>query len=283
MELEFRPHYAITPSIKKNINRIEVVKEKLLQMSLSPKMLRILRETTRLHTTHYSTMIEGNRLSVEQIEGVIKHEQTIGGRERDEAEVKGYYKALKQIEVWADKNMEISEVLIKKLHALIMAGGNGRVKPTPYRMGQNVIRDGRTRSIVYLPPEAQDVSSLMQQFVVWIQKTEDSSEVICPLKAAIVHYQFVTIHPYYDGNGRTARLLTNLVLQEGGYGLEGLYSLEEYYAYNLGGYYEALTIGASHNYYLGRAEADITPWIEYFCEGMAVACENVIKRMEYVE
>lgn len=279
MELKFEPRYTITPSIQKSLNRIEAVKSMLSKMSLSPYVLRILRETTRLHTTHYSTMIEGNRLSIEQVESVIKDNETIGGRQRDEYEVKGYYKALKQIETWSGQGKEITEELIQKLHALIMAGGIGRVKPTPYRTGQNVIKDGRTRSIVYLPPEAHDVPALMEHFVAWIQ---NSTEIACPLKAAIVHYQFVTIHPYYDGNGRTARLLTNLILQEGGYALEGLYSLEEYYAYNLGGYYQALTIGSSHNYYMGRAEADITPWIEYFCEGMAVSCEHVIKRMEYV-
>src|ERR1700734_811399 len=101
-----------------------------------------------------------------------------------------------------------------------------------------------------------------------------------PLKAAIAHYQFATIHPYYDGNGRTARLLTTLILHLGGYGLKGLYSLEEYYARHLEAYYEALSIGPSHNYYRGRAGADITKWIEYFVEGMACAFENVIKRME---
>ena len=74
-----------------------------------------------------------------------------------------------------------------------------------------------------------------------------------PLIAGIAHYQYVTIHPYYDGNGRTARLLASYCMQKGGYDLKGLYSLEEYYAQNLGAYYEALTVGP-HNYYLGRAD-----------------------------
>ena len=96
----------------------------------------------------------------------------------------------------------------------------------------------------------------------------------------MAHYQFATIHPYYDGNGRTARLLTTLVLHLGGYDLKGLYSLEEYYARKLGDYYDALTVGPSHNYYLGRAEADITPWIEYFCAGVADSFEKVRRRAQ---
>ncbi len=80
-------------------------------------------------------------------------------------------------------------------------------------------------------------------------------------------------------HGRTARLLTTLILHLGGYDLKGLYSLEEYYAQNLGAYYEAISMGVSHNYYMGRAEADITKWVEYFVEGMVVSFENILKRM----
>jgi Fic family protein len=79
------------------------------------------------------------------------------------------------------------------------------------------------------------------------------------------------VHPYYDGNGRTARLLTTLLLHRSGYGLKGIYSLEEYYACDLGRYYRALTVGPSHNYYEGRESSDVTGFIEYFCTGMADA------------
>ena len=97
----------------------------------------------------------------------------------------------------------------------------------------------------------------------------------CPIIAGIAHYQYATIHPYYDGNGRTARLFATLILHQGGYGLKGVYSLDEYYAKDLGSYYKTLDIGPSHNYYMGRADADITSWLEYFCEGMAKSFEDV--------
>jgi Fic family protein len=128
-----------------------------------------------------------------------------------------------------------------------------------------------------MPPEAKDVPELMRELIDWI-KISEQEKLPCPLRAGIAHYQYATIHPYYDGNGRTARLMTTLILHLGGYDLKGLYSLEEYYARNLGAYYEALNIGPSHNYYMGRAEADITKWVEYFCEGMATSFENVKRR-----
>ena len=113
----------------------------------------------------------------------------------------------------------------------------------------------------------------MRQMVAWIKKTK--KDLPAPLRAAIAHYQFATIHPYYDGNGRTARLLATYILHKNGYGLKGIYELEEYYAKDLAGYYNALTIGPSHNYYLGREEADISAWVEYFCKGMKRSFEDV--------
>lgn len=257
--------------------RIETAKQKILHLPLTPTVLISLRETARLDTTHYSTMIEGNRLDSDQVETVVKNQGHFPGRERDEAEVKGYYAALTQVEKWAAQGVPITEKMIQTLHALVMAHGKTTVRPTPYRDGQNVIRDSRTKGIVYMPPEAKDVKHLMGSMADWMN---NNAELPRPILAGIVHYQFATIHPYYDGNGRTARLLTTLILHLGGYDLKGLYSLEEYYAQNLGAYYEALRIGESHNYYFGRAEADISQWVEYFVDGMAIAFENVLNRME---
>ncbi len=226
-------------------------------------------------------MIEGNRLEADQIEQVLKHEGHFPGRERDEGEVKGYYRALSQVEQWVAQASPISENKVQKLHALVMAGGKSRVKPTLYRDGQNVIRDGRTRAVVYMPPEAKDVPGLMKSLVRWIGH---SSAIPCPIVAGIAHYQFATIHPYYDGNGRTARLLTTLILHLGGYDLKGLYSLEEYYARNLNAYYDAIGVAPeTHNYYMGRSEADISGWVQYFVEGMAVSVENVLGQMSQVQ
>ena len=150
----------------------------------------------------------------------------------------------------------------------------GRDKPSPYREAQNVIRESGSGSIVYLPPEAHDVPGMMRDLVAWIGDELDSGELPVPIIAGLAHYQFATIHPYLDGNGRTARLLTTLILRRTGYGLKGIYSLDEHYAKNLAAYYAALTVG-THNYYDGRAEGDVTPFVSYFCVGMAEAFSKV--------
>lgn len=280
MPIKFEPNYIITPKVMNCLMRIEGAKEKVLHLPLTSTVLSSLRETARLYTTHYSTMIEGNKLNADEIEKVLKYEGHFPGRQRDEQEVKGYYAALTQVEKSASQGKKITEKIIKTLHALVMNEGRVNIKPTEYRDGQNVIKDGRTKAIVYMPPEAKDTAGLMNAMVMWINK---NSDLPCPLIAAIAHYQFATIHPYYDGNGRTARLLTTLILHLGGYDLKGLYSLEEYYARNLDAYYEAISIGESHNYYMGRAEADITRWLEYFLQGMAISFEKVLNSMNQAE
>ena len=272
--MPFTPKFTITAKVASNLMRIEAARSAIQHLPITPSVLSSLRETAKLLSTHYSTMIEGNLLTQEQVSTVIEGKQHFPYRERDEKEVLGYYAALEKLEQFVAGRSGVTESQIQTLHALVMAEGRKKAKPTPYRDGQNVIRDGRSRGIIYMPPEAKDVPQLMHEMVAWISRTERTG-LPCPIRAAIAHYQFATIHPYYDGNGRTARLLTTLVLHLGGYDLKGLYSLEEYYARNLGAYYEALTIGPSHNYYGGRAKANITKWVEYFCGGVAESFEAV--------
>jgi len=272
----FRPVFSITPAIARGLMRIEAVKQAIETLPITPRVLANLRQTARLYSTHYSTRIEGNLLTQEQVAKVIAKDQHFPGRERDQQEVRGYYAALEEVERLAGNKAGLAEKDVQRLHALVMGAGKTRAKATPYRDEQNVIRDSRTGRIVYMPPEAKHVPELMAAMVTWInQKDSAKDELPAPLKAAIAHYQFATIHPYYDGNGRTARLLTTLILHLGGYGLKGLYALEEYYARDLKAYYDALTVGPSHNYHLGRAGADITGWIAYFIEGMAASFEKV--------
>ena len=251
---------------------IEASRQAVTDLPIGLHVLASLRESARLLSTHYSTRIEGNRLTHEQVEDVLRG-GTFPNRRRDEREVRNYYQALDYLDgLIKTASPHITEPDIQTLHGLVM---EGTARFLPYRDGQNVICDSSNHAIVYMPPEAEDVPVLMRHFIAWLNDETDKAELPVPIIAAIAHYQYATIHPYYDGNGRTARLLASLVLHKSGYGLKGLYSLEEYYARDLPAYYKALTAGESHNYYLGRAEADITHWITYFCEGMADAFANI--------
>ncbi|MCR5224568.1 MAG: Fic family protein [Alphaproteobacteria bacterium] len=258
--MTFSPNYKITQNILNYLTTIENVKESFKGSNISPVLMASLKSSAKIASIHYSTKIEGNRLTQKEVEETIFKRKVIENRQRDSSEVNAYYKAMNYIEKCVDKNAIFSEKLIQQTHDLVEG-----IKSS-YRDGQNAIYDNASGDIVYLPPEAKEVKILMKELVEWVNTDLQTPRVIV---AALVHYQFVTIHPYYDGNGRTARLLTSFLMRKFGYGLKGIYSLEEYYANDLNGYYEALTTHVHHNYYEGRETADLTKWIEYFVRGVA--------------
>ncbi len=272
--------YELTPSIVRYLQTIERVRETVRLTVLPPAVAEVLRFQANIRSTHYSTRIEGNRLTLKETEIVIQQGRRFPGRERDVGEVERYYQALQQMEKWFEGGQKITEERIRKLHAILYSGR--RARPTPYRNGQNVIRDGGG-NIVYMPPEVDDVPGLMKELLTWIHKARVDLPV--PVVAGVTHYQFETIHPFFDGNGRTGRMLTTWILYQGGYDLGKFYALEEFYAQDLQRYYAALVTHPHHNYYFGRNKADITPWLDYFLVGMAVVFERVAEqiRSEMIE
>ncbi len=265
--MSYQPKYTITARILKNLGKIELVKQSFDSKPLSAQLLSSLRHTAKVSSVHYSTFIEGNKLTMQEVSEALNGKK-VQYKQHDESEVKAYYEAWNAMESAVQNNKPFNEKLIAELHTLV----EGRKKTEDYRTCQNAIYDSVTGAKIYLPPEFKDVPVLMKDLCEWVNQ---SKELPAPLVAGIVHYQFVTIHPYLDGNGRTARLLTSFIMRTEGYGLKGIYSLEEYYAENLNAYYEALQTHPHHNYYYGRNEADITSWLEYFIEGAAEAFEKV--------
>src|SRR5436305_1632594 len=263
----WQPRYALTPRQVRSLMEIEAVRAVVEQSPLPPAVQSEIRNRARLRSTHYSTRIEGNRLTLAEAERVLAGRKVpFQGRERDVEEVRSYWKALLRVEEWAARGAELTEELIQRMHSLV----EGRARPSRYRDGQNSIRDSATGALVYLPPEARDVPALMAGLVAWVRQAE-GERLPPPLIAGLAHYQFVTIHPYYDGNGRTARLLATFLLQRGGYGLNGLFSLAEEHARDPTAYYRSLAVHPHHNYYEGRDTADLTPRVEYFLTVLATA------------
>jgi len=266
--------FDLTLEIVKYLQAIERVRETVRLTVLPPAVAEVLRTKANIRSTHYSTMIEGNRLTLKETEIVVQEGGQIPGRERDVREVEHYYQALQQMDAWVEGGQEITEERIKKLHAILYSGRSAR--PTPYRDGQNVIREDGG-DIVYMPPEPEDVPELMKELVTWVHKK--SNDLPIPVIAGVAHYQFETIHPFYDGNGRTGRMLTTWILYQAGYDLGKFYSLEEFYAQDLKSYYDALVTHPHHNYYFGRNEAEVTSWLAYFLKGMAVVFERVAEQV----
>lgn len=259
----FKPKYTVTQSILKKmlgIERSSVIVDQLpLPADILDELIKEAKETTVL----LSTRMEGNDLDED-----IKRKSLYQTSDNDKEQ--GVYNLMKATEFLDEseaRELPITEEWIKKLHAIIRISHGRRSRLSEYRTEQNKVGD-RNLSGFYLPPEYMDVPTLMEDLVAWINSPQ-TFEIPAPIKAGVTMWQLLTIHPYKDGNGRTARMVATYILRRGGYGLKGLFVLENFYDRNLNDYYKALQMGLSHNYYFGRHEADITTWLEYFLNGLS--------------
>jgi len=270
----WNPKYTLTPAISHCLTRIEAARALMNFISLSPSEEVELREHARVRAAHYSTFIEGNRLTLKEARAAIADNRTeLKGREKDASEVRNYYSALLRVEEWAGMMLPLTETLICRIHRLATKGVSSR--PTPLRKRQNAIRDPFDGSLVCIPPRPDDLPELIAALEIWAEDAWTKGLAI-PILAGLVHYQLLTIHPFNDGNGRTARLCTDFILHRAGYNLKGLLCLEEQHAQDLPRYLQALNVHPSCDYYEGRAEADLTSWLEYFVSSMAESFEIVL-------
>ena len=229
---------------------------------------RTLRRESRVRVAHNSTWIENRTLALDDAAAVIADKALRDpSRQREQAatEVRNYFQALRFIDLHPDAACD--ETFIGRLHALIMRGGaSGRPKErSAYR--QDNLKVG---NFVYVPPAWEDVPALMADLAAWA--TGPGLELPRPVFAAILAYQFVTIHPFHDGNGRTCRALATWALRgpddQHAVDALGLLNVEEFYAADLEGYYGALQMGLHFSYYDAnqrgsRSDPDLTPWIGY--------------------
>ena len=256
------------------INRAKEVVD-LLELPLSIE--EEIKKESIAKRVHYSTKIEGNSLNLNEVKDVIENKKD--SHERNVLEVRNYYNALMYLNKEAEDNNTITEDLILKVHNLV--SGKHLTYKNSYREDQNVVADSISGAIVYMPPEAKDVSSLMKQMIKEFN-SKDTKDIPIPIKAGILAYEFVTIHPFWDGNGRCSRLLATYILKAYNYDLKGFYVMEEFYDKNIEQYYNSLQMGLHHNFYFGRNEADITEWLEYFISTMANTFEAVGNRVKEI-
>lgn len=274
--MTFSPKYMVSVKIQQHLEKIDEIKHsfktdfmKYDTETLTLAVLPLLRQQADLSRVYFSTQLAGNHLNLEEISKAIEGKPFPQEKETDAHMVQAYWEAYNYAKKAAKENHAFSKKMISRLHALINSDKNTQ----HYRKEQNVIYyDGQNEQILYLPPEPKDVPKLMIDYVMWVNS---SYQMPAPLLAGIVHYQFVTISPYLNGNGRIAHLLTNFVMRQKEWNYpRSIFCLEEHYAKDYSAYCNALQIHQEKEYYQGRNTADITPWLEYFTAGMVDAYET---------
>ena len=264
--MSFNPKFTITPKINKALVEIERVRGFLDAVKLKDEWIADMQKEALILESHHSTHIEGTTLSLEQAKDILEGRKLKGVNRDDERELLNYKKAMDFISRYLGKDDPITEGVVRELHKITVKGVRGEnADPGNYRKIQNYVANSLTKEIIYTPPAPLEVPHLMREFADWLNKVEDLSPVLI---AGIAQFQFVHIHPFIDGNGRTARLLSTLILYKTDYDFKRLFSISEHYDKDRPSYYKAIQSVRNNN-------MDMTGWLEYFVAGLRSQMEEI--------
>lgn len=264
----------LTNKILNYITEIDKNRYAVSDIVLPRRVVNKLRKNSKKKSSFSSNKIEGNPLTEKQVDEVIEMDERKHFL-KPEQEVRNYYLALEFLEEKAKKKERFSKKLILDVQKYVEKGASkdkiGLRGPMPPGV-LFAVYDSQTGNPDYIPPEYSDIPGLMDELINYVNTTDDHPLIV----AAVVHYQLVTIHPFEDGNGRTARLLSGYILDCNGYGFNGIGSLEEYFAFDVNEYYESLQMNLPALYYSGRNNPPHPEiWINYFLRMVLLYSEKV--------
>lgn len=266
----FKPNFQYTNTIVKNLTHIAGAQAVIANAPLIPKWQVSLRREALIQSAHSSTAIEGNPLTLDEVSELAAGREIMVNR-KDKQEVLNYLEALERIPEFAEKRtLKKSDLL--KIHTLVVKDTLDHPDDEgTYRNRQVVVRNRATGQITFKPPETEDVPRLVDDFLKWF-KSSEAVELDPVLHAGITHYEIARIHPFIDGNGRTARIVASLVFYVRGFDVKRFFALDDYYDNDRKPYYDALKT-------VDPKTRDTTAWLEYFSKGIAVSVEAIRKRV----
>ncbi|HRS22831.1 MAG TPA: Fic family protein [Candidatus Woesebacteria bacterium] len=294
----FLPVFSINNRILTNIGTVEAAKAIIDEAPLIPAYEKQFQQEAVIRTVHYGTRIEGNDLSYQEVAKLVDGQKVTAG-ERDIQEVINYRNVIAYLEeLWNlyTTNMPLpeektvpnfddhgrrpffySETIVKKIHQLTTFKIIPEEEQGKYRHQQVVLKNTQTGEIAHRPPPAIEIPYLMADFIEWLNSRE-AKEIHPAIRSAITHYILVAIHPFIEGNGRVSRAFAMLPLYVEGYDIRRLFSLEEYFDRNIDDYYN--TIQTTHQLSPDIFKRDLTVWIEYFTQVLAIELNRVREKVQ---
>jgi Fic family protein len=264
----FNPKFKITNKITSFLTEIERAKGFLEAATLSEEWVKRMQSRALILEAHYSTHIEGTTLTLEESEQLLTGEKLQSVNSDDSRELLNYKEAFELVSEYLNAGAPIAETLIREIHKKLVANVRGNsAAPGEYRKIQNYVVNSKTKEVIYTPPPAYEVPRMMSELIEWINVEKEINAI---LVSGIAQFQLVHIHPFLDGNGRTARLLSMLTLYRFGYDFKKLFNISEFYDRDKTAYYKAIQSVRTEN-------LDMTIWLEYFCEGLATQLVEIKK------
>lgn len=262
----FNPFFTYNHELVNKLLKINSIRDFIVNAPVVLEMEVSLKREALLKSAHHSTAIEGNPLSLNQVNGLAKGIK-IQGQKKAKQEVLNYLNVLNNTDKYIEDG-KITNQNVLKLHEDITNytldytyfEGQYRSKPV-YIVNQE-------GDIVFTPPKASLVPTEIENLLEWINNS--SHELNAVISAGIIHYEFVRIHPFIDGNGRTARALAAIYLYLRGFDVD--FTLDEYYNSDREAYYDALNS-------VDPKTQDMTDWLLYFLEGFLTSLSEIKNRI----
>lgn len=231
------------------------------------------RRRAQYRSVQTSTAIEGNKLGETQAMFVLVEDTQAASP--DELEVKNLDEAYDLIrQIASDPSVRIDEGLVRTMNSVMLRGLPGAEARSRgrYRRGPSLIINSQTRDVRYRPPPPEWVPGLMENFVKDIQEWMREGTYPGPVIAALAHFGLISIHPFEDGNGRTARLLADMILLQTGWSNEGMVSVSEAIFQRQQDYYDTLHSTQGENF---QSEVNATPFVKFHTDVLSMAAASL--------
>jgi len=271
----WEPKYSISNKLLRNLTKIAEIKTQLSGRKLPKLIFMDMWKAAQELSTHASTSIEGNPLGLTMVKAVLKGQPKNAGA--SEREVLNYNAILVKLdEELKAKKVSIDLKLLLAIQKQVTTGLLPRYDCGCLRKRAVVVNDPVARAIAFIPPDVSDVPKLIEELLGFVKRNRGELDPI--ILAGIFHKQLVLIHPFMDGNGRTTRLATKVLLSDLGLDTFNLFSFENYYNRNVSEYFRV--VGERGDYYELAPQIDFTNWLEYFTDGIIDELLRVQKLMD---
>lgn len=261
------------PALSGALDAVERRRWLFANLPLDPVHRGWLRRRAWVRTVHGSTRIEGNTLSDLEVDRLL---EGVGGKSlprKDSLEVLGTRSALELVdELGVRTDGGLDQLLVREIHRRVLDGQGDLLTPGEYRRGANRVA-GADGQVIFTTPPSGDVPELMRSLIDWLDR---HGQLPWPVVAALAHLELVAIHPFNDGNGRTARAISRYFLVRGGYALDGLVSLDAHLDVHRSDYFAAIRASIGESY---RPGYDATPFVTFILEAIAAAADHVLARL----